>query len=241
MTYLDFVLRLAAAFGLGAVIGVERQWRQHRAGLRTNTLVAVGAATFVTLSASVGGLGADPTRIAAQVVSGIGFLGAGVMIREGLTLRGLNTAATLWCAAAVGVLCGAGLLPMAATAALFVLGANILLRPVARRFPDEAKTDDALEMENLYRLQAVCREADETQIRAVVLQSVANTPLRLRRLQSTDASVPGTLEVRADLVCQGRCDASLESIVARLSLERGVSSVTWELLASDWELAGGVA
>jgi putative Mg2+ transporter-C (MgtC) family protein len=240
MTYLEFVLRLSASFGLGAVIGVERQWRQHRAGLRTNTLVAVGAATFVTLSASVGGGGADPTRIAAQVVSGIGFLGAGVMIREGLTLRGLNTAATLWCSAAVGVLCGAGLLPMAATAAVFVLAANILLRPVVRRFPDEPKAEDTADMEKLYRLQAVCREADETQIRAVVLQSVANTPLRLRRLQSTDASVPGTLEVRADLVCQGPCDAPLEAIVARLSLERGVSSVTWELLASDWELAGGV-
>lgn len=242
MHYTDFVLRIAIAFTLGAVIGVERQWRQHRAGLRTNTLVAVGAALFVTLSFTLGnGTPGDRTRIAAQVVSGIGFLGAGVMIREGLTLRGLNTAATLWCAAAVGVLAGSGHEWHAVTGAGFVLAANLLLRPVAKRFPDAAKTEDMAEMEQIYRLQAVCREAEESHLRALVLQTVAETPLRLRRLQSADAQVPGTVEVTADLASTGRGDAALEDIVVRLSLERGVTSVSWELLASDWELVGGVA
>jgi putative Mg2+ transporter-C (MgtC) family protein len=241
MPFLEFVFRLAAAFALGAVIGVERQWRQQRAGLRTNTLVTVGAALFVALSASFDGPNADPTRVAAQVVSGIGFLGAGVMLREGLTLRGLNTAATLWCAAAVGALAGAGMLGLASVGALFVLGANVALRPLARLLPDAPAGDAHPETEHLYRLRATCREADETSIRALVLQSVASSALRLRRLKSADASVPGTLEVTADLACAGRRDAALEAIVGRLSLERGVSSVGWELLASDWELVGGVA
>ena len=100
-------LNLATAVGLGAVIGFERQWRNRLAGLRTNTLVALGAASFVVFAALVPG-DASPTRVAAQVVSGIGFLGAGIIFREGFNVRGLNTAATLWCSAAVGLLAGIG-------------------------------------------------------------------------------------------------------------------------------------
>jgi putative Mg2+ transporter-C (MgtC) family protein len=100
-------LNLFIAACLGASIGLERQWRQHLAGLRTNTLVALGAAIFITYGRAVSD--ADgATRIAAQVVTGIGFLGAGVIFKEGLNVRGLNTAATLWCSAAVGLLAGEG-------------------------------------------------------------------------------------------------------------------------------------
>src|ERR1700676_4372304 len=100
-------INLAVALGLSAAIGFERQWRNRLAGLRTNPLVALGAASFVTFAALVPGE-ASPTRVAAQVVSGIGFLGAGLIFREGLSVRGLNTAATPWCFAAVGVLAGDG-------------------------------------------------------------------------------------------------------------------------------------
>jgi len=100
MTTVEMLLRLGAGVGLGAVIGVERQYRARMAGLRTNALVAAGATLFVLLSAhGFHGQSADPTRVAAQIVSGIGFLGAGVIMREGLSVRGLNTAATLWCSA----------------------------------------------------------------------------------------------------------------------------------------------
>ena len=98
-------INLAVALGLSAAIGFERQWRNRLAGLRTNTLVALGAATFVIFATLVPG-DASPTRVAAQVVSGIGFLGAGLIFREGLSVRGLNTSATLWCSAAIGVLAG---------------------------------------------------------------------------------------------------------------------------------------
>jgi len=109
MTILDFIARLSVAFLLGALIGLERQWRQRMAGLRTNTLVATGAALFVMLSVLTPS-DSSPSRIAAQVVSGIGFLARGVILREGLTVRGLNTATTIWCAAAIGSLSGAGFL-----------------------------------------------------------------------------------------------------------------------------------
>ncbi|HEX9510907.1 MAG TPA: MgtC/SapB family protein [Puia sp.] len=93
----QFSLRLFLALLLGAAIGVERQWRQRMAGLRTNTLVSLGASIFITLAVKIGG---DATgRVASYVVSGIGFLGAGVIMKDGMNVKGLNTAATLWCSA----------------------------------------------------------------------------------------------------------------------------------------------
>lgn len=129
MTLEQATLNLAVAGGLSSLIGFERQWRNRLAGLRTNTLVALGAASFVIYAALLPNED-SPTRVAAQVVSGIGFLGAGLIFREGLSVRGLNTAATIWCSAAVGVLAGAGFLAYAAIATIFVLVVNLLLRPI---------------------------------------------------------------------------------------------------------------
>src|SRR5258707_11826701 len=114
-------LNLFLAACVGAAIGLERQWRQHLAGLRTNTLVALGAAIYITYARAVGDHD-GATRMAAQVVSGIGFLGAGVIFKEGLNVRGLNTAATLWCSAAVGLLAGEGMGLHGLLAALLVSG-----------------------------------------------------------------------------------------------------------------------
>ena len=138
MTHMDFTLRLVMALFLGAIIGVERQWRQRLAGLRTNALVSTGAALFVAVTFLVSGE-PSPTRIAAQVVCGIGFLGAGIIMCDGLSVRGLNTAATLWCAAAVGTLTGSGFLIEAALGATAVLAANIMLRPVAHRIKQQPR------------------------------------------------------------------------------------------------------
>jgi putative Mg2+ transporter-C (MgtC) family protein len=126
MDLLTFAIRLGVAFALGAVVGLERQLRQGLTSARTNALVAVGAAQFVALSALLGA--GDPTRIAAQVVTGVGFIGAGVILHTGFQIRGLNTAATLWGAAAVGTLAGAGFLLEAVIGAAFVLLANLVLR-----------------------------------------------------------------------------------------------------------------
>ena len=125
----EFLIRLAVAFSLGSLIGLERQFRQRGAGLRTNALVAAGACMFVSLSYLYEDT--SPSRIAAGVVTGIGFLGAGVILHEGLTVRGLTTAATIWCSAAIGCLAGADLLWLALYGSASVFLANLLLRPVS--------------------------------------------------------------------------------------------------------------
>jgi putative Mg2+ transporter-C (MgtC) family protein len=117
---------LLAAVVLGAAIGLERQLRRHPAGLHTNALVALGAALYV-LAALLIGDDTGPARVVGQVVTGVGFLCAGVIFRQGMTVRGINTAATVWCSAGVGVLAGLGYLGWATLAALIVLGANTLL------------------------------------------------------------------------------------------------------------------
>lgn len=109
MDWKVFLLRVSIALLLGALIGAERQLRQRLTGLRTNALVSTGACLFVLMTQAVPGMApADASRVAAYVVSGIGFLGGGVIMRDGFNVRGLNTAATLWCTAAVGVLCSLG-------------------------------------------------------------------------------------------------------------------------------------
>ena len=117
ITFAEELLRICLAAGLGATVGLERELREHEAGLRTHMLVSVGSALFTLVSAygfseffaQTGPVvPVDPTRIAAQIVTGIGFLGAGAIIRQGMNVRGLTTAATLWAVAAIGLASGAG-------------------------------------------------------------------------------------------------------------------------------------
>ncbi len=232
MSWVEFTIRLGVAFVLGSALGLERQWRQRMAGLRTNTLVATGAALFVMLSVLTPG-DSSPTRVAAQVVSGIGFLAGGVILREGLTVRGLNTAATLWCAAAIGVLSGAGLLIHASIGTVAVLIANLVLRPLGYRINQQPLKGTELEL--CYRCEVVCRGQDEAHVRALLLQAMSNSKLQLRSLYSEDLEEsPDRVSVEADLVTQERNDALLEQIVSRLSLESGVISIRWRIIAQEF-------
>ena len=219
-------ISLGMATLMGACIGIERQWRQRMAGLRTNTLVAIGAASFVVFEGLFPNDG-SPTRVAAQVVSGIGFLGAGIIFREGLQVSGLNTAATLWCSAAVGLLAGSGHPLHAALATSFVVLVNLTLRPLVRiinRQPiSQAETDFH------YRVRVVCRNPEEAHVRALLLQSTSNGQLSLRRLDSTDLADGGRVEVIAQLSAHSKSDATLEQVVGRLSLESTVSAASWSV------------
>jgi putative Mg2+ transporter-C (MgtC) family protein len=218
-------INLAVALGLSAAIGFERQWRNRLAGLRTNTLVALGAATFVIFAALVPG-DASPTRVAAQVVSGIGFLGAGLIFREGLSVRGLNTAATLWCSAAIGVLAGGGLLLYATVATGFVVFVNLLLRPIVSFINRQPFTSTELEIG--YLVSVTCRTQDEAHIRALLLQGLAGCGLALRRLDSNDLEGTARVVVTAFMTAHSRIDADVEKIVGRLSLEPTVSAARWQ-------------
>ena len=142
---LEAVLRLLLASVLGAIIGAEREHHGRSAGFRTHLLTALGAALAITVSlhfgrvfgtADAGGsIRVDPARLAYGVMVGIGFLGAGAMIRQGAGIRGLTTAASLWCTAAVGLACGFGMYIIAATAAALVLFALVVLSKLDRYIP----------------------------------------------------------------------------------------------------------
>ena len=132
-----FLIRIVACFILSILIGIERQYRHKLVGLRTNVLVSLGAFLFVytSFASNIN----DKTRIAAQVVSGIGFLGAGVIIREGNKIKGLNTAATLWCVAAIGVLTASGMIIEASVGTFLVLLSNVFLRLISISIMDRIK------------------------------------------------------------------------------------------------------
>ena len=221
----EVFVRLAAALVAGAAIGVERQWHQKMAGLRTNSLVALGSAGFVAFSSVVGQ--GDPTRVAAQVVSGIGFLGAGVILREGTNVRGLNTAATLWCSAMVGTFAGGGFYALSLGAAALVVLTNVAMRPAILGINKrkQAATDDA---ETQYTIAVTCRSTEEAHVRSLLLHSLSQGGLGLRKIESEDLPESGKVCVTADTPPGSRKDAALENIVGRLSLEPFVTAVSWE-------------
>lgn len=226
---LQTVANLGAAFLLGGIIGFERQWRQRLAGLRTNTLVALGAASFVVFAGLFPGE-ASPTRVAAQVVSGIGFLGAGIVFKEGLNVSGLNTAATLWCSAAVGVLCGAGFYPHAVIATAFVISVNLVLRPLVAmigRRPISMSDVDAA-----YKISIVCHGEAEAHVRALLLRDLGSV-LHIHDLESSNIEDSNRVEVTAAVRADNRQDRVLEQIVGRLSLEPLVTAARWRLEAVE--------
>lgn len=228
----DFVWRLLAAFGCGVAIGLERQIRQRTAGLRTITLVASGAALFVTLG-MLAGNGADGvTRIAAYVVSGVGFLGGGVIMREKGSVHGINTAATLWCSAAVGVLCGSGFYAPAVAGTVIVLVTNTVLREVSRTI--NATPVSAADLVRQYVLTVVCREEDEIHVRAILCNPMSSAPLSFQSLMSRDVpEAPQRIEVTATLRLHPKDQSKLEQMASRLSMEKGVSSVSWAGLDTE--------
>ncbi|HXA89481.1 MAG TPA: MgtC/SapB family protein [Mycobacterium sp.] len=226
MNTVEMLLRLGAGIGLGTVIGLERQYRARMAGLRTNALVAVGATLFVLLSAyGFRGATADPTRVAAQIVSGIGFLGAGVIMRDGLNVRGLNTAATLWCSAAVGALAGAGMFTVAFAGTVLVVVVNVALRAAGRVVDRRPDTGD--EHPTTYTFVAVTRDEQEAHVRALLVQALTRTEFRVRSIGSSNTGTIGHVEVRAELIGDQRDDRQMESAVSRLSLEPSVTSIRW--------------
>jgi len=225
MKLLDFSLRLGAALLMGAVVGLERQWRQRMAGTRTNALVAAGASAFVMCAFMVRDTSRSEAQIVSYVVSGVGFPGAGVIFKDAGSVRGLNTAATIWCSAAIGAISGLGIPLHALVLMAAVLVTNVVLRPLAYRLhPAQAV---AAEQEVTYAFELVCRPEDEAHMRALMLQGVSRSSLILAGLRSEDIEGTNKMEIAAEIKGIGRQDDALEQLVVRLSLEAGVSSVSW--------------
>ncbi|HUB67663.1 MAG TPA: MgtC/SapB family protein [Candidatus Methylacidiphilales bacterium] len=223
-----FSERVFGSLLFGALIGIERQRYSHPAGLRTNTLVAAGSALFVAMPYLTGG-DTSPSRVAAQVVSGIGFLGAGVILREGLNVRGLNTAATLWCSSAIGVLAGGGLLIEAAIGTSAIILVNIAFRPLAGLI---RQPGTVLDQEIGYTLKVACLRRKESRIRSLFLHFLTkDANLILQGITSSQAEAPDKTNVTATMVSLSKNDRLMEDLVARVGLEEGVASASWELTA----------
>jgi putative Mg2+ transporter-C (MgtC) family protein len=203
----DVALRLGMALVLGAAIGLERQWHLKMAGLRTNALVSLGAGGFVIYAALIGA--PLDLHVVAQVVTGVGFLGAGVILRQGLNVHGINTAATLWCAAMVGTLAGGGLIIAACIATAFVILTNYALRPLVVRLNERVLRGEAGTTTYTVELVGDGKAAEE--VRQHAMRALRGAGLTLHEIVSEE--VPGTTRVRvcATGYSDRRSDDAIES------------------------------
>lgn len=223
MATLNTILCLVVAFVCGSLIGLERQIRQRTAGLRTNTLVAVGAAVFVDLAMRISG--ADgATRVISYVVSGVGFLGAGAIMKEGANITGLNTAATLWGSAAVGACAGAGLLPEAGIATLFVLASNTLLRPVVNYIDRHPVAEHASEA--TYYVYAICQQDAQADVREHMQDMLEAANYPARSMEKRDMH-PHNCEIEAELFATAVHAEELDALVTQLETLPGVVQAFW--------------
>ncbi|MBF5004086.1 MgtC/SapB family protein [Diaphorobacter caeni] len=220
---LNTLVSLFFAFIFGSVIGLERQIRQRTAGLRTNTLVAVGAAVFVDLAMRLSD--ADgATRVIAYVVSGVGFLGAGSIMKEGATVTGLNTAATLWGSAAVGACCGASMILEAFMATLFVLASNTLLRPVVNTINRRPVNEEAGEA--IYYVYAICTSSVQAAVRERMLELLDAATYPARSVEK-HAFGPSDTEIEVVLHATSVDADELDGVVKQIEALPGVLQAFW--------------
>lgn len=226
---LDTAVSLTAAFVLGTLIGAERQYRQRSAGLRTNVLVALGAAAFVDLAHRMVGP-TEAVRVVSNVITGIGFLGAGVIMKEGLNIRGLNTAATLWCSAAVGACAGADMLAEAGLLTLAVLGGNTMLRPLVNRI--NRIPINERNVEAIYQVKAVVTRCAMPQLRELLVGRLEKAQYPVADVSAEECG-PDLTEVTATLVATAVEPAELQAVIAGLQRQPGIIHVTWDGSVKD--------
>jgi len=227
--FLDTVVSLSVAFVLGTIIGAERQYRQRSAGLRTNVLVCVGAAVFVDIAMRLHG--ADgAVRVLANVVTGIGFLGAGVIMKEGINIRGLNTAATLWASAAVGACAGTDRVAEAVLATLMILACNTLLRPLVNRI-NRIPIDERVS-EMIYEVRVVAENGHVEEARKALFAELKRVNYPVADID-LDSSAEDTTEIVATLVSSSVVASELNSAIDSLRALRGVSHAGWEASTSE--------
>lgn len=218
MEYLGFLTRISVCFVLGIIIGLERQYRRKIAGIRTITLVSLGAFLFVSISDFTAPN--DVTRIAAQVVSGIGFIGAGVILRDGKDIRGLNTAATLWCSAAIGTLTALGLIGEAVIGVLYILLSNILLRFVSRTIMKKIN-----QKAEYYVITIECELDKEMAVKNLLIQKLKSQKNILKTFNTKKGEKTASFEADVEILNDGI--ESVDSIINRLCIEPGIISTQY--------------
>lgn len=227
----SIMINLGLALLLGAVIGLERQIKQRHSGLVTHGLVALGAAAYASLPYSLG-LGGD-LRMGSQVVTGIGFLGAGLIIKDGASIKGLSTAATIWSTGAVGVLTGYGMWPLAIETAFFIVCLNISLPRIAALVNRYSFVEP--ENEQFYLVKFRCPAESEIPVRALLIQTLDLKKLRFHAIRSHHIEGSNETEIEATLFAGKEDDRLVEALVAQMSLRSGITSTSWlKLEDGDW-------
>lgn len=221
-------INMGFALVMGAVIGSERQFRGRMAGLRTNALVSLGAAGFVVFAALFPD-DINPTRVAAQVVSGIGFLGAGIIFRDGFNIQGINTAATLWCSAAVGLMSGTGHLGYAAVLTSLIVFSNLGLRPIVRRLK-KAEARNARGFLT-YQLKVSCLHKDSKEIRALLLGCLGQQNLILCHIASRGDG--DTAEFIVEVQGLAAETTKIEEVIVEVSLNSRILRASWNTTDDD--------
>jgi putative Mg2+ transporter-C (MgtC) family protein len=222
--------RLLVALVLGVCIGAERQWRQRAAGLRTNTLVCMGAAAFVDLGLTIA---PNTTQVIAYVVSGVGFLGAGAIMKDGGSVRGLNTAATLWCSAAVGACAGSGEMLDAVFVAVLLISINSFLRPLSR-FIDRRSLAN-VQPQTLYRLRVVCDTVTATEAERQLTEVIAYYSLKLREMKSEPIEGTDTSLLQAVVESAAHDDAIMRELLEALRARPWVESADSTIAETEIE------
>jgi len=220
-------INMGIALGCGALIGAERQIRQRKAGLRTNALVALGAAAYMVFSMLVEG-DMSPSRVAAQVVSGIGFLGAGIIFRDGFNVHGLTTAATLWCSAAVGLLAGGGHWQFALVATGLVVFVNFGLRPFVQWMKRRIRSGGSAGRS--FRVAVTVPEPLEGAVRGLMLRTLSLGGMHLTEIEMRRDAEGQGLTLAATVTGDGVTEALMDQAVQRLAVEPGLTRVRWEAL-----------
>ena len=223
---LSFITSVGLALLLGMSIGIERQWRQRMASLRTNTLVSLGAAIFMVLAIRIGGDAEG--RIASYIISGMGFLGAGVILKDGASIRGLNTAATLWCTGAIGAFCGMGYIYEPVIGTVFIIGIHVILRPLSIWLRRGVILENNEQEEYHYQFTICCKVSIENQIRVILVKYIGdNKNLLLKSLSSSDDTNPSQVIIQASILTTSKQDNIMEKVASYLTIEQGVTSVKW--------------
>lgn len=220
---LSIAPNLLCALFLGIIIGLERQWRQRHTGLTTHALVALGAAAFTSLALLIEG--STDIRMGGQVVTGIGFLGAGLIMRDGLSVRGLSGAATVWATGAVGTLAGYGYLLAATETALLVLAINLVMPRIGSLMERHLSEQDSIE--RYYIIELKCAAKDEATVRAMLLEAMNVRKLRLQGLESKAIADTGNVEVEAMVYSAREQDQLVEQLVGEIALSPLVFSTKW--------------
>lgn len=219
LSYTEFLFQIVICFLLSSCIGIERQYRRRIVGLRTIILVSLGSFLFVRFSFSFPG--SDMTRIAAQVVAGIGFLGAGVIIKDGKTVKGLTTAATLWCAAAIGILCSANLLFEAAVGTLFILFTNIILRTINSKINNLSNNIDY----NMYSFTIICEEKNENEIVKLIKDIIKHNKATITSIETNEME-NGNIKIDTSISVNTTKDTLVEEMMQKLSGRKDIISIS---------------